>query len=65
LILPLALCLIARSARVRIAPASRPPSSSLTDEKRVGSFLLSMAARDPLFADCRRRQVARVGPIGG
>jgi hypothetical protein len=59
------LCSIARSARVRIAPGKPPTSSSPTDEKRVGSLLLSMAARDPLFADCRRRRVARVGPIGG
>jgi hypothetical protein len=65
LILPLALCLIARSARVRIALASRPLRRHSPTKKRVGSFLLSMAARDPLFADCRRRRVAWVGPIGG
>jgi hypothetical protein len=35
----------ARSAR--IAPLSPPTSSSLADEKRVGSLLLSTAARDP------------------
>jgi hypothetical protein len=28
-----------------------PTSSSLADEKRVGSFLLSTAARDPRIAD--------------
>jgi len=38
----------ARCARsARIARWSPPASSSLADEKRVGSLLLSTAARDP------------------
>ena len=44
----IALCLIARSARCR--SARKPPTlSSLADEKRVSSLLLSTAARDPLL----------------
>jgi hypothetical protein len=41
---------------LRIALGSRLISSSLADEKRVGSLLLSTAARDPVL-DCSLRSL--------
>jgi hypothetical protein len=59
------LCLIARCRSLRIALGKPPTLSSLADEKRVDSLLLSTAARDPVRATSQKRaSVASTSPSG-
>ncbi|HZL74640.1 MAG TPA: nitroreductase/quinone reductase family protein [Propionibacteriaceae bacterium] len=53
-------CLIASLRSARIALGIPPTSSSLADEKRVCSLLLSTAARDPGFKNLRRTDQAEI-----